>query len=228
MRRRTLLRSSIISTAVLSGCLDAGEDRSNSNNSSGPGTESTDVQSKLNNQEQNVSVESTEEISLDYVTFGIKLVNSKILEDSSALIKITLQNSSDVDRTFIFGSRPPFTPKSNDHSSKSSWYLFDSDDYVGDSQRTSGDTSNNRISNEGDCWWVWDSPVAVFAKNERRKMQPGQEISREYIMVANSNIEGCHPTGTYQWSTEYEVEDNSGEMKNFTWGFSLTVSQIDS
>lgn len=190
MRRRSFLAISL--SALCAGC-------------TGSGTASELPKS--------VTVTGSDSLSKDAgIAVTAEIENRTVTEDDPAVVRVTIANQSDEEKTVYSGSVPVFADAVST-SDDGNRVILRSD--------TPGIDELDRVA--ADCW-QWDHDhVSTGAGVWNKDIDPGGSVSEEFILFGHpTNSDPCLPSGEYKFEDSYRVRHGESEQE-LTWGFQIRI-----
>jgi len=101
------------------------------------------------------------------------------------------------------------------------------------------DTSNSVLLLEETDWrsnqvksnscWNLHQEIPLSEVNYRTTLKKSERKEIELYLIGNSNTDGCIPTGSYRFETNYSLllpDENGNRLSNeFTWGFIIDITR---
>ena len=141
-------------------------------------------------------------------------VSSGTTANHPTILKIIFSNIDDVEHTFETGFPAPIRPQIAVSDDGSILILV--------SKNETDMTDIIPQSPIDGCWEAKRSDFEVWDKRGGTRLPPGENIEREYVLLADPESESCFSPGEYEFSGTYWIDPaTDGSKRN--WDFTIRV-----
>jgi hypothetical protein len=165
--------------------------------------------SSANSQSNAVEIKGVDTAPREYPgAFTVSVRKPLITKESTARIRIALENTSNRPRTFVFGHSPPF---SGLRSEDGQLLLLDR------TKQTGGEYEPVAPG----CWVPEANSFDLIEPDVLNdvRLDPGEKVGRT-VLVWGTDSQDCTLRGEYRFdSNEYRLPNGN----SFTWGFSIEI-----
>ena len=145
--------------------------------------------------------------------FTVKVTKKYVDKNNPPSITVSVTNNSDV--TVLLNGTPRKVFDGVRDTSNSVLLLEETD------------WRSNQIKSNS-CWNLHQE-IPLSEVNYTTTLKKSESKNIELYLIGNSNIDGCIPTGSYRFETDYSLllPDESGNrlINEFTWGFIIDITR---